>query len=300
MHILITGSKGLIGSALKRALQLLYVEVLGIDIKCALQDPEYGDILNPEQLFPLIKQVDGIVHLAAISRVIDGEKNPQLCSKTNVEGTKNILEAALASEKNPWVIYASSREVYGQQNDFPVKESAPLSPVNIYGESKFEAEKIVLQAREKGLHTAIIRFSNVFGSVHDHPDRVVPAFCLAAAQGSEIRVDGRDHLFDFTYLEDVIQGLLSLIRLMAQKKELLPPIHLTRGIPISLGQIAQVARQSSVHPLKIIEGIPRSFDVSRFWGDTSLAKKLLNWEACTPVEAGMHWLINQFTLFLLG
>ncbi len=293
MKILVTGSKGLIGSALEHALKQLRIEVLGFDIK----HPEsYGDILDMSLLTPKVNQVDGIVHLAAVSRVIDGERNPQLCWKTNVEGTQNVTEAALASEKKPWIIYASSREVYGEQDTLPVKESAVCRPLNIYGESKWEAEKIVGEASQKGLITSVVRFSNVYGSIHDHIDRVVPAFCRAAALGSSIQIEGRDSLFDFTYIEDVVQGLLALINLLNQTEESLAPIHLTRGVGVSLEEIAHIAQTASSFPLSIVEKPPRSFDVSNFYGDPARAKNILNWQAAVSVEEGMKRLINQFRL----
>ncbi len=140
MQILITGSKGLIGTALKYTLRSLGFEILGVDNQFDHDHPEYGDILSTSCLFSAAKNVEGIVHLAAISRVIFAEKNPDLCWKTNVEGTKNVLDAAISSTKKPWILYASSREVYGQQKKLPVAECAPLNSVNIYGESKIEAE----------------------------------------------------------------------------------------------------------------------------------------------------------------
>ena len=298
MRILITGSKGLIGTALRRTLEHLHIDVIGLDKKFDVKHPDYGDILHADKLFPIAEEVDGIVHLAAVSRVIDGEKNPQLCWETNVEGTRNIIESSLASKKKPWLLYASSREIYGQQKDFPVKETATPAPMNIYGKSKLEAEQMIHRADQRKLRTAIVRFSNVFGSIHDYQDRVVPAFCHAAVVGSDIRVDGKDHLFDFTYLEDIIQGILSLIRLLVQKKESLPSVHLTRGVAVSLSQIAEIARQASHHSLKIVEGVARTFDVSKFWGDTSRAKNLLNWKAGISVEEGMHRLINQYRISL--
>lgn len=297
MHVLITGSKGLIGSALKRALEELQIKVCGVDINFSPGDPEYGDILNANSLFPLIQEVDGIIHLAAISRVIEGEKNPHLCWKTNVEGTRNILEAAIDSHKKPWLIFASSREVYGRQPNFPVKETAPLCPLNVYGESKREGERIVQEAHMRGLQTAILRFSNVYGSIYDYQDRVIPAFCRAAARGGEIKVVGKDHLFDFTHLEDVIQGILSLIRLLVKEKISLPPIHLAKGIPISLGFIAQFAQKESGHFLRIVEDRSQPFQVSKFWGDVAFAQEVLNWKACISVEDGMQRLIHQYELF---
>jgi len=299
MKILITGSSGLIGSALKNALEALEIDVIGHDIKMEYDHPDYGDILDPIPLFTKINQVDGIVHLAAVSRVIDGEKNPALCWKTNVEGTQNITKLALESKKCPWMIYASSREVYGQQSELPVKETAILRPLNIYGRSKLESEHTMMRAQQKGLAGCIVRFSNVFGSVYDHRDRVVPAFCRAAAEGSSLRVEGRDHLFDFTYIDDVVQALISLIRLLSSKNESLLPIHLTRGVGVTLHEIALIAQKASNYPISIIDGPSRSFDVSRFYGATTRAETVLNWRACVPVEEGMHRLINQFRLYFL-
>lgn len=297
MRILITGSKGLIGSALKQALGSLHIDAKGIDIRANQQDPEYGDIRDKNLLSHRVHDVDGIVHLAAVSRVVDGERHPELCWQTNVEGTKNIVDAALASNKKPWILFASSREVYGHPKDLPVRESAPLDPINIYGKSKLAAEEAIQYGEQKGLITSIVRFSNVFGSIHDHPDRVIPAFCRAATEGHPLRVDGAQHLFDFTYIEDVIQGILSLIRLLSQKDDSLPPIHLASGTPTSLGEIAKIAQQASHHSIQIIEGTPRSFDVCQFWGDPSRAQQMLNWKSCVSVEEGMHRLINQYRIF---
>lgn len=296
MRILITGSKGLIGLALKQAMQLLHIDAVGMDIRLNKCDPEYGDILNERALESFVDKVDGIVHLAAVSRVIDGERNPDLCWLTNVEGTQNVVNAALLSDKKPWILYASSREVYGHSKELPVVESTPLVPVNIYGRSKLAAEEIIENASCRGLTTGIVRFSNVYGSVHDHGDRVIPAFCRASAQGTTIRVEGSGNVFDFTYLEDVIQGILAIIRLLSQDRQSISPIHLTSGIPMSLGDVAKIAQKASHYSIQIVEGIPRSFDVSQFWGDPSRARDILNWKACVTIQEGMHRLINQYRI----
>lgn len=298
MAILITGSKGLIGSFLRAALKQLQVEVIGCDIRHTVDHPDYGNILEQGDLLPKIAQVDGVVHLAAISRVIDGEKNPQLCWKTNVEGTQNVIDLAGALEKKPWVIYASSREVYGDQPILPVKESALARPINIYGESKWEAEKIVGKGGQKGLVTSVVRFCNVYGSVHDYADRVVPAFCRAAAEGSPIRIDGRSNLFDFTYIEDVVHGLLRLIQVLSRSGRSLAPIHLARGVGVSLEEMGRIAQAASSFPISLIEAPARSFDVSQFYADPTRAREVLDWEAMVSVEEGMKRLINQYQLYL--
>lgn len=296
MRILITGSKGLIGSALKRALENLCITVVGMDNRYPIDHPEHGDILNSSSLLALTQNIDGIVHLGAVSRVIDGEKHPELCWKTNVEGTANIIETAQSSFIKPWIIYASSREVYGQPKTLPVKECTALAPVNIYGESKLKGEELITNASKRGLTTAILRFSNVFGSVHDYADRVIPAFCRAAATGSSIRVDGRENVFDFTCLEDVVHGILSLIRIISKTKMSIHPIHLTSGIGKSLQNVADIAAQASPYEIEIFEGPSRSFDVSQFYGDPTRAREILHWKTSIPVEEGMQRLISQYQM----
>lgn len=296
MKILITGSEGLIGSSLSTALSRLGITVLGFDNKLEPHHLCYGDILNYEQVTEAVNDVDGVIHLAAVSRVVFGEKNPKLCWDTNVEGTKHVLEATLASSKKPWVLYASSREVYGNQKELPVKETAPLFPVNIYGDSKVAAEQAVESATKRGLKASVVRFSNVFGSVSDYHDRVIPAFCLAAANGTRIRIDGKDNLFDFTYIDDVVQGVLSYICHLNKSNEFLPPIHFTMGQATSLGEAAFYAQQAVEHPIEIIEAPPRDYDVARFYGDPSRAETLLNWKPCVGVQEGMRRLIHQYQL----
>lgn len=293
MKLLVTGSCGLIGSALSSALKKRDIEVLGIDIKAQLNCEDYGDILDYNRVLDAASQVDGIVHLAAVSRVIWGEKNPKFCWETNVEGTKHVLEAALESPLKPWVLYGSSREVYGQQKCLPVRETAPLSPVNIYGESKVAAEQAVKKAVKRGLKGSIVRFSNVFGSVNDHPDRVIPAFCLAAFYGKPIRIEGRENLFDFTFIDDVVRGLLSYIDILSKSPIPLMPIHFTTGRGVSLEEAAFYAQEASVHNIEIIEAPPRSFDVSKFSGETSRAKEILKWKASVHLREGIHHMLNQ-------
>ena len=69
--------------------------------------------------------VDGVIHLAAVSRVVWGQKNPELCWETNVTGVQNVLDAAREASSRPWVISASSREVYGEAEHLPVSEDMP-------------------------------------------------------------------------------------------------------------------------------------------------------------------------------
>lgn len=294
MKILLTGSEGLIGYALKTSLKNNKIEVQGYDHKLPYNQLDFGDILDLAGLKKAVKDCDGIIHLAAVSRVIWGEKNPDLCWKTNVEGTDNILNCALASYKRPWIIYASSREVYGNQDILPVKENAPLKPINIYGRSKATAEDAILQARIKGINTAIIRFSNVFGSTADHPDRVLPAFCRAAATGQPLKVEGSKNTFDFTHVTDVVAGVIKIVEKLNQGQNNLPPLHFTAGRATSLQEAARIAVLAGGNKSQIFEAPSRNFDVSNFFGDATQTMGILDWCPKMTLEEGINGLVSLF------
>ena len=295
-RILITGSAGLLGSALCNKLALSSFEVMKFDINEHTHEPSYGNICSLNSLMEKIQCCDGIVHFAAVSRVVWGERDPEKCWQVNVEGTRNVLDAAKQSSRKPWVLFASSREVYGQQSSFPVTETATCNPMNVYARSKKAAEDLMTEYRKYDLNTAILRFSNVYGRVNDHIDRVVPAFCRAAAQGQPMRVDGFDNIFDFTHVDDVAEGVFSAIEQLNDGK-LLPTMHFTSGVPTTLLELAQLANQCGDLNSEIFSAQERSFDVSRFYGEPSLAFQVLNWAPKISLANGVGELVKDFFHF---
>lgn len=288
MRVLITGSSGLIGRALSRALLERGIAVQGLDLRGDGSDQ--GDILRVDDVSRGLKDCHGIVHLAAVSRVIDGERDPEKCWHTNVEGTRHVIRAALASREQPWIIYGSSREVYGQPDLLPTPEATPRRPVNIYGRSKMAAEDLCTEAQ---LNTAILRFSNVFGTTSDHADRVVPAFARQAALELPMRIDGSDHLFDFNHVSDTVRGIMAVMEQLAQGRAL-PPIHFVTGQPTTLGELAALSIELAGTTPSVREAPPRSFDVSRFYGDPSRAKQILGWRPRVALRDGLQQLIQAF------
>ena len=115
-NVLITGSSGLIGTVLRRKLALSGRRVVGLDLRSPADIVlDIRDMANRSDL----PAISGVVHLAAISGVIHGERNPELCESVNVAGTRAVLEAAANMSSRPWLIYASSREVYGESRSCP-------------------------------------------------------------------------------------------------------------------------------------------------------------------------------------
>jgi UDP-glucose 4-epimerase len=292
--ILVTGSQGLVGTALSAELQARGFSAEGLDLRLAPSHPGRADITEGGCIERMAEGCCGIVHLAAVSRVVWAEREPERCWRVNVEGTRNVLRAAQGSRARPWVLFASSREVYGEPTRLPVAEDSPLLPVNIYGRSKAEGEALVLAARKTGLATAVVRFSNVYGSTDDHPDRVIPAFARGAVEGSDLRVDGSGSTFDFTHLDDTIAGVLAVIDAMEHGEDGLPPIHFCTGRATTLGELAQLANRAGGHRSRVLEMPQRAYDVTKFVGDPRRAQALLGWRASIDIVKGVRRLAEDF------
>jgi UDP-glucose 4-epimerase len=297
-HVLVTGSSGLVGRALRVALVSRGFEVSELDIRTS--GPSHGDVRDPDRVRRAVNGCDGVVHLAAVSRVIWAEQDPQLCMSTNVPGLRNVLHCISENPRRPWLVFASSREVYGQPSRLPASEDCPLQPINVYGRSKVEGEKLVDAARRDGLRAAIVRLSNVFGCARDYPDRVVPAFARAVVEGSPLRVDGAGNTFDFTHIDDVTRGLVALVELLCAGEAAPPPIHFVTGSPTTLGELADLATSIAGHASAIHVAPPRSFDVGRFYGDPARASSLLGWTPQVALEQGLSQLIEDFRVELEG
>ena len=288
-QLLMTGHLGLVGRHLQPLLEARGYTIKGYDVANAS-----GDICNTAQLENALQDCDGIVHLAAVSRVIWGEQNPVHCWLTNAIASENLLKLALRSSLKPWVLVTSSREVYGEAEQLPVAACAPVKPVNVYGRSKAYMEDKALLARAFGLNTAVVRLANVYGCTEDHLDRVLPAFCYNATNHSDLRVDGKEHLFDFTHINDTVAGLALIIEQLEHNERQLPPLHLLPGMGTTLVEAAHMAINAAGSRSNIIEAASRSYDVSRFIGDPSLAKALLGWQATVTPKQGIEQLVAAF------
>ena len=293
-RLLITGAAGLIGRALRRVLETAGHQVVGFDNALSPCHPDYGDSRSPAAVAARAAGCEGIVHLAAIARVSVSAADPGLCRSVNVGGVRAVLDAARHLPERPFVLLASSREVYGEPLVLPVAETAPFAPINVYGRSKVAAERLVAHARSAGLHTQIVRYANVYGSIDDHPDRVVPAFTRAAAQGGLLHVRGAENAFDFTHVDDVAHGTARLVAALLAGERDLPPVHFATGEPTTLRALARHAHRLGSGRARLVEEPTVDGTVARFWGDPARARSLLGWTASISLEEGLRAMIDGF------
>jgi UDP-glucose 4-epimerase len=289
MTVLITGSEGLIGRHLSPRLASCGFRLKGFDIRRSMQE----DVRDSHALTAALDGAEGVVHLAAVSRVVWGELDPATCIATNVTAVRRLFDAAIRAARRPWVVFMSSREVYGDAAALPVDEDAPLQPMNVYARSKRDGELLAREARDAGLVVNVGRLSSVYGCTDDHADRVVPAFAKAAACGGSIRVEGHSNTLDFTFIDDIADGIARLVAATA-RGEGYPPIHFVSGQATTLGALAELAVSRARAPVESIESPSRDYDVSHFVGNPARARALLGWSATVPIAQGLERLIAGY------
>jgi UDP-glucose 4-epimerase len=173
-------------------------------------DRIYGiDISDQDGVAWLINKhsPDVVIHLASFPRQKVVNANPQLGSQTMSEGLLNLLEASVKNSVKKFV-YVSSSMVYG---DFKhnVTEDAACCPQGQYGIMKLAGEWLVKDyARRTGMSYMIIRPSAVYGPL-DVEDRVISKFIITAMRGGIIPVNGANENLDFTYVDDVADGIVA-------------------------------------------------------------------------------------------
>lgn len=291
-RILLTGSEGLIGRSLRRGLEAEGHRVVCFDVRG--EGAAHGDVRDPVVLARAISGCAGVVHLAAVSRVAEAEASPLVCRATNVGGLANVLAAAAAQPGRPWVVAASSREIYGNPEKLPADENSPARPINRYAESKVAGERLVSEAASAGLRAMTVRLSNVYGDPADYPDRVVPAFALAAARGGTLQVCGPDHILDFTHIDDVVRGLVRLVEVFGEGGVEVPTLHFVTGCGTALAELAAMAVSMGGHRCRIVEAPPSGLHVGHFIGCGVQARAHLGWEPAIRIEEGLRRLMNAY------
>jgi len=309
--LLITGGGGFIGSALTEYLLDQGLDIVILDNR---DDPKNsrkimeridyinGDIRDRQKLKEIfdLYEIHGIVHLAAVSRVVTAQEDPNLTIDVNIEGTRNILDAVKEMDAHPWIIYGSSREVYGECGSSPVKESDPKLPINVYGRSKLESEMMVERySKEMGLKSCSLRFSNVYGNKNDILDRVIPRFIISALTDEPLEIHGGNQVFDFTHIEDTIDCIRRCMKYVESKGNgsdgyFYDVFHVVNGKGITLQELAGIISRKMDKELEIVYTDPRNYDVERFTGDPSKAMDLLGFKARTSVNDGVTSTVDLY------
>lgn len=299
MNILITGGNGFIGGQLARRLAEKgeHVSQLDIHFDPASSDSRreelFGDVTRYNDVKKAVADKDFVFHLAAVSRVVWGEQNPSKCWKTNLLGTLNLLEACRKTGSKPVIIYASSREVYGDPAQLPVKEEHPKMPKSVYGASKLAAEELCASyQRAFSSRVITVRFSNVYGSERDLMDRVTPKFMVKAMRNEDIVLYGGDQILDFCFIDDVVSGLVRVLaRAQSNSDEIIgQDFNFVTGRGTSVAQLAQLVKKTCGSTSRIVKSDSKYFDVRKFMGSPEKCSRVLDFRLETKLENGLKML----------
>ncbi|MGC8531367.1 MAG: NAD-dependent epimerase/dehydratase family protein [Acidiphilium sp.] len=231
MRVLVTGAAGFIGFHAAKALLDRGATVIGVDdlnpyydvrlkqarlAQLAL-DPRFSfvqlDIADHASLRAAIGPVEVIVHLAAQAGVRYSIEAPFAYAASNMTGHLSILELARHMPGLRHLVYASSSSVYGAGSALPYSEAARADhPLSLYAATKRADEMMsVAYAHQFGLRQTGLRFFTVYGP-WGRPDMAYFGFAEAITAGRPITLyDGGTLKRDFTYIDDIIEGLLGVI-----------------------------------------------------------------------------------------
>ena len=222
MSIIVTGGAGFIGSHLVDKLVELGFTVKVLDnlssgslenIKHLLARKNiefvYIDIKNYEELKKALRDVETVFHFAANPEVRVSTVNPEVHFRENIIATFNVLEASRTGGVRE-IVFASSSSVYGEADNIPVPEEAPVKPVSVYGASKASCENLLhAYSVLYGLRTLILRYANVVGPRLRHGVIYDLLIKLARSKGElEVLGDG-EQIRSYLHVKDAVNATLT-------------------------------------------------------------------------------------------
>jgi|SRR5271157_1471751 len=293
-RIVVTGVAGFVGSNLAKHLIDRGYSVLGIDDLSAgtLEnvDPRVEfhkiDIRDPE-VYPLVRGVDAVFHLAAKSSLTDCLDHPLEAASVNTLGTVNLLEAARQAKVGKFT-YADTSAEYEGITEFPTKEDK-IRPIGVYAVSKHGGAAFCESYRELyGMNVTIVRYFNVYGPAQDWR-RVIPpvmsAFIIRMLRGERPVIYGTgEKRRDFIYVDDVNDFHFILLEDPRSKGRV---FNVGSGVNFSINEIYKLVEDLLQTGLKPIYKPDLPGEAQVTLADISAAREL-GWEPKVDIHEGLR------------
>ena len=314
MRVLVSGGAGYVGSVSVEALVAAGHDVVVLDDlskghRGAVPDGVrlvVGSYGNPAVVRPLLAHelIDAVLHCAARSLVGESIREPALYYRENVAGGIAFLEALREAGVRRLVL-SSTAAVYGTPEALPVREDAPLAPINPYGESKRALEgALAWYGVAYGLRSVSLRYFNVAGAsvangeVHEPETHLVPNVLRAVEGRGELTVFGTDYptpdgtcIRDFIHVADLARAhLLALEATAPDDPRTAGPegrggavaLNLGTGSGYSVREVVAAAEAAVGRPVPLRYGDRRAGDPPVLVADPARARALLGWEPEHP------------------
>ena len=322
-RILVTGGTGYIGSHTTVELQNAGYEVIIVDnlsnsnsdvidgiesitgIRPAFEQCDCANKKQMQSIFSKYADIKGIIHFAASKAVGESVQKPLLYYRNNLDSLLNLLELMVEHNIKSFV-FSSSCTVYGQPDELPVTEKAPIKPaLSPYGNTKQIAEEIIRDTVHSGvaIQSIILRYFNPIGA---HPSAKIGELPLGVPQNlipfvtqtaagirKELSVFGNDYdtpdgscIRDYINVVDLAKAhVIAVTRMLENNmKDAVEIFNLGTGRGLSVLEIIKTFQEvTGVNlPYKIVDR--REGDIEKVWANPEYANKELGWTASETVE----------------
>ncbi|KOY59062.1 hypothetical protein ADK59_04475 [Streptomyces sp. XY332] len=304
MRVLVTGAYGFVGNAVVRRLAEAGHDPVVLTHRPADAPlPElpvtkvvHGDIRDEAALRVALDGVQGVCHLAALTRVRESFERPEEYQAVNAGGTVTLLDAlaaAAAGSEPPTVILGSTAAVYGAPAHQPIGEDTVPAPSNPYGTSKLAADEALRARAEAGGVKAVslrcFNISGAVGGVGDADDsRIIPkAVAVAAGRYPHLEMNGDgDAIRDFVHVDDLARAYV-----LALEADTSVPyrVYNVGATAASMREIVATVERVTGRAVPVVHRPPQP-EPPRLVADISRITNDLGWK---PERSGLEQLIGD-------
>lgn len=297
-RVLVTGGGGFIGSHLVDELQNQGYATIVIDINFLHRNEEAecvtGSIMDSGLLTKVVADVDIVFHLAASFGHKLSMEDPIGDMEINVRGTLNLLEACRKSSVER-VVYTSSSAIFGDPQEFPLREDSRYDPLTPYSVSKLTGEYYTMLYHDiYGLPTTSIRLFNIYGP-REYPSSyrgVVSRFLYQIMAGEPIKIYGSgEETRTFTFVKDATQGFVK-----AAKKEgaVRQCFNIAGAKEVSVTELIETLFKITERPVEVVYEGSRLGETKRRFTSIEKASRILGYTPQYDLEKGLELTYDWF------
>ena len=317
MKILVTGAAGFIGFHLCEKLLKEKHQILGIDninnyydvklkkdrLKILLRKKNFkfkkidiSDNNFVKKIYPIAKNFKIIIHLAAQAGVRYSVTHPYKYIESNVKAQISILELAKRIKSFEHLIYASSSSVYGSNKKIPFSINDRVdNPISLYGASKRSGELITQSySRMFNINCTGLRFFSVYGP-WGRPDMAAYIFTKNLFENKPLDLFNFGRMErDFTFIDDIINGITPLIKIKKRKNGLHKIYNLGNNKPEPLLKLVSLLETLCERKAKVIKKRMQPGDVRHTYANIKESKKDLKFKPKTNLEDGLEKFVSWY------
>jgi UDP-glucose 4-epimerase len=261
--ILVTGSAGFIGKAVRDDFSARGIPTLGLDMKSQVNDRcltfRLGTLSNENKIAMKEVKPSIVIHCAAQTDVITSMANPTLDALDNIIGSLELFELSY-SERLSHIIYLNSGgAAYGKDAELPTSEDSKYSPDSAYGLSKITAESYLeLLCKSKNVKFTSLRLSNAYGPIRQNQKGILYNINSAIENQEIFTMYGADVTRDYIHVADVVSAIDAVM-----VNGVSGAFNVSTGIETSNRVLLEMAQQALGKKLKIQIADPRPGEILR-------------------------------------